>query len=188
MGKGILILFYLIMLPTTGILLLTWMVTYIGWKRHTPFVFLLALWGIFISGTGLLWLIEPYFRPMILTQKDIIGNYVIDKNKFPGKQADWQYENFKFTITENEKLIFKSRIYDDFWKSDTVTISYSTGYYDLDKEEYCNRKIKIHSDSTSHHIISDNPTLYRQNFGRFYYVFESEKFGNVFFRKEKWTD
>ncbi len=188
MGKGIVIIFYLIMLPTTGILLLTWIVTYIVWKRHTPIFVLFALWGLFIFGIGILWFAEPYFKPMILTQKDIIGNYVIDTDKFPGTQADWQYENFKFTITENKKLIFKSRIYDNVWKSDTVTISYSTGYYDLDMKEYCNRNLRVHSDSASHHIIRDNPTLYRQSFGRFYYVFKSEKFGNVFFRKKKWTD
>ncbi|WP_276979026.1 hypothetical protein [Flavobacterium filum] len=188
MGKGIAILFYLIMLPTTGILLLTWIATYLRWKKHTAFFVLLVIWGLFIFLIGLFWFAEPYFRPMILTQKDIIGNYVIDKDKFPGKQADWQYDNFKFTINENDELIFKSRIYDNVWKSDTVKISYSTGYYDLGKEEYCNRKIRVHSDSTSHHIIKDNPTLYRQSFGQFYYVFKSEKFGNVFFKRGKWTD
>jgi hypothetical protein len=172
------------MLPTIGIFLLTWIVTYLKWKKHTALFILMGIWGMFIFLTGIFWILETFSRPMILTQKDIIGNYVIDKSKFPGKQADWQYENFKFTITENEELIFKSRIYDNIWKSDTVKISYSTGYYDLDKEEYCNRKIRIDSDSTSHHIISDNPTLFRQNFGKFYYVFESEKFGNVFFKKD----
>jgi hypothetical protein len=188
MGKGFIILLFLLMLPTTIVLLLAWLVTYLKWKKHTPFFILLTFWGLFIFGTGLLWLIEPYLKPMILTQKDIIGNYVIDKDKFPGKQADWQYENFKFTITENQELIFKSRIYNRVWKSDTVKISYSSGYFDLEKEEYCNKKIRIHSDSTNHHIISDNPTLYRQSFGRFYYVFKSEKFGNVFFKKDESTD
>ena len=188
MGKGIALFFYLLLLPATGILLLTWVITYIKWKKHTAFFVLLAIWGLFISLTGLIWFLQPYLEPKILTQKDIIGNYVIDKDKFPGKQADWQYKNFRFEITSNKELIFKSRIYDTVWKSDTVKISYSSGYYDLDKEEYCNKKIRIHSDSTSHHILKDNPTLYRQSFGRFYYVFKSEKFGNVFFKKGEWSD
>ncbi len=186
MGKGILILFYLIMLPLTGVLLLTWGVTYLRWKKHTAFYILLVFWGFFIFGTGLLWITGPYFRPMILTNKDIIGNYIIDKNKFPGRQADWQYENFKFTINENDELIFQSRVYGNVWKSDTVKVSYFSGYYEIDKKEYCNRKLRVHSDSTAHHIIRDNPTLYRQKFNSFYYVFESKKFGNVFFKKGEW--
>jgi len=123
---------------------------------------------------------------MILTQQDIYGTYVIDKDRFPGKQADWQYENFRFKITDHNELIFESLIYDNKWKADTVKVSYSSGYYDEDKKEYCNQKLRVHSDSTSHHIIRDNPTLYRQNFSGFYYVFESEKFGNVFFKKGQW--
>jgi len=186
MGKGEIAILYLIMLLTTGVLLLTWILTYIGWKKHTVFCILLAIWGFFILVIGLSWFSEPYSRPMILTQKDIVGNYVIDKDKFPGKQADWQYENFRFTITDNDKLIFESRIYDNNWKADTINVSYSSGYYDIDRKEYCNRKLRVHSDSTSHHIIRDNPTLYRQSFNRFYYVFESDKFGNVFFKKGEW--
>jgi hypothetical protein len=188
MGKGIAILFYIIMLPTTGILILTWIVTYIKWKKHTAFFVLLSIWGLFTFLTGLLWFSAPYFRPMILTQKDITGNYIIDRDKFPGKQADWQYENFRFSITDNNELIFESRIYDNKWKADTVKVSYSSGYYDIDRKEYCNRKLRVHSDSTNHHIIRDNPTLYRQSFNDFYYVFESIKFGNVFFKKGQWKN
>lgn len=188
MGKGIAILFYVIMLPASGILLLTWILTYIKWKKHYALFILLSIWTLFILGTGLLWITESYFKPMIVTQQDIYGTYVIDTEKFPGKQADWQYENFRFTITQNNELIFESHIYDNKWRADTVKVSYSSGYFDLDKNEYCNRKIRIHSDSTSHHIIRDNPTLYRESFNSFYYVFESEKFGNVFFRKGQWKE
>lgn len=173
-------------MPVLGLLLLTWIFTYLRWKKHHALYILLAIWIFFISGICLLRIAEPFFRPMTLTQKDIYGTYVIDKDKFPGKQADWQYENFRFTITENDELIFESLIYGDKWKTETVKVSYSSGYYDLDKKEYCNRKLRVHSDSANHHIIKDNPTLYRQSFNRFYYVFESEKFGNVFFKKGKW--
>jgi len=186
MGKGIIILFYLILLPISLLLLLAWIVTFIGWRKHTPIFILLSIWAFFILLTGILWISEPFFKPMILTQQDIYGTYVIDKDRFPGKQADWQYENFRFKITDHNELIFESLIYDSKWKADTVKVSYSSGYYDEDKKEYCNQKLRVHSDSTSHHIIRDNPTLYRQSFSGFYYVFESEKFGNVFFKKGQW--
>jgi len=186
MGKGIVILFYTIMIPSTVILLITWGITYWKFKKHTAGKILLIFWGLFIIGTALLFITEPYFRPAILTNEDICGTYIIDKDKFPGKQADWQYENFRFNITKENSLIFESRVYDNIWKSEVVEISFSSGYYDSDKEEYCNRKIRIHSDSTNNHIIRDNPTLYRLMFNDFYYVFESEKFGNMFFKKGKW--
>lgn len=186
MGKEIVAILFLIMLPVSTLLILTWIFTYAKQKKHHALFFLIGIWAVFIIGIVLLWIAEPYLKPMIVTKQDIIGTYVIDKEQFPGEHADWQYDNFKFTITENDELIFQSRIYGNVWKSDTLNVSYSTGYYDLNKKEYCNIKIRIHADSTSHHIIRDNPTLYRQKFKRFYYVFESEKFGNVFFKKGKW--
>ncbi len=188
MGKGIIILFYIVMLPLTVFFLLAWIVTYIKWKKHTALFILIGIWGLVILGTGLLWISEPLLRPMVLTQQDIYGTYVIDKDKFPGKQAEWQYDNFRFKITPENKMIFESRVSKDYWKSETVDVSYSSGYFDLDKEQYCNRKIRIHSDSTNHHIIRDNPTLYRKRFNQFYYVFKSEKFGNVFFKKGEWKE
>jgi hypothetical protein len=188
MGKGIVLFFYLFMLPITVLLLLIWGVTYLKSKKHFALYILIAVWAIFILGIGLLWITEPYFKPMILTQNDIYGTYVIDKDEFSGKQADWQYDNFKFTITKNDELIFKTLIHDNKWKSETVKVSYSSGYFDLDKNEYCNRKIRIHSDSLNNHIIRDNPTLYRKSFKKFYYVFKSKKFGNVFFKKGDWIN
>lgn len=123
---------------------------------------------------------------MIVTQKDIYGTYVIDKDKYPGEQANWQYKNFKFEITEDNKMIFQSHIYDNYWKQEIVDVSYAPGYFDFNKNEYCNQRIRIHSNRNNHHIIRNNPTLYRKSFNRFYYVFESEKFGNVFFKKGTW--
>lgn len=176
---------FMIMIPLSGILLFTWILIN-KWKAHGFFYILFVIWGILILGIVFLFLAQPYLKPMILTQQDIYGDYIIDRDKFPGKQADWQYDNFKFSITENDQLIFKARIYDNVWNLDTVKVSYSSGYYDLEKEQYCNRKLRVHSDSTTHHIIMDNPTLYRRSFNRFYYVFESKKFGNVFFKKGEW--
>ena len=159
---------------------------YFSSNKKFPIYLLLFGWVTFIGGSGILYLSQPYFKPVVLTNKDIYGSYVVDKSKFPGKQADWQYENFRFKITKTDTLIFEYKLYENKWKTEHIKLSYSSGYYDLDKEEYCNRKLQVHSDSTNHHIIKDNPTLYRKKFGNFYYVFESEKFGNVFFKKGIW--
>jgi len=45
--------------------------------------------------------------------------------------------------------------------------------------------LRIHRSAEMHHIIEEEPTLYR-NVWSFYYVFKSQKFGNVFFKKGKW--
>ncbi|QRR00195.1 hypothetical protein [Dyadobacter sandarakinus] len=37
----------------------------------------------------------------------------------------------------------------------------------------------------THHILMDNPTTYRETWS-FYLVFDSPKFGNVFFTKGDW--
>ena len=179
-------MFFLVMIPLTIVLLVIWLITYWKTKRHIAGIILAGFWGLFIVLIAFAVFLEWFSKPMIVTNKDIYGTYVIDRDKFPGKQADWQYENIRFKLTENDEMIFQTRVYKDNWKTEKVKISFSTGYYDLDLEEYCNRNLIIHSDSNNNHIIRDNPTMYRKNLNRFYYVFESEKYGNVFFKKGKW--
>jgi len=48
-----------------------------------------------------------------------------------------------------------------------------------------NPRIVITMNRTPHHILKETPTLYRKVWS-FYYVFESEKFGNMFFKKGDW--
>jgi hypothetical protein len=43
---------------------------------------------------------------MELDKEDIYGNYVIDRDICSGKQADWQYNHYRFKITEENKNIF----------------------------------------------------------------------------------
>jgi hypothetical protein len=188
MGKGVAIYLFLFMLPITAIYLVATAISFLRTKKHLSSKLIVNIWLIFIFGTIILVLLEPLGRPMILTQKHIVGTYVIDRSKFPGKQADWQYQNFRFTITNDDKLIFESRINDSKWKADTVKVTYSSGYHDSKIGEYCNRKLRVHTDSAHHHIIHDNPTLYRLSNDKFYYVFDSKKFGNVFFKRGTWKE
>lgn len=105
-------------------------------EKNTPLYILISIGFTFFSTIGLVWIFKPYLKPMILTQEDIYGTYIIDKEQFPGDQADWQYDHFKFEITPDNKLIFQSRVYQNHWKTETVDVSYSSGYYDLDKKQY----------------------------------------------------
>jgi len=177
MGKGIAIIL-MFLFPISFVLLAIWLITYLIWKVNYVLYALASIWIGFISLILIFVIMEPYLEPMKVSEKDIYGEYVIDVTKFSGKQANWQYDNFRFEFTEDKKMNFEYRVYEDNWKKEVIDISIEPTWH--------NRRVIIHSDTSNHHIIRDNPTLYRLSFNRFYYVFESEKFGNVFFKKGKW--
>ncbi len=114
-----------------------------------------------------------------LTKNDIYGEYIVDRTKFPGKQADWQYDHFRFEITKGNDFIF--------YKTEKVKVTtIYRGKISL-LEGYTRPALVIHVDFPGHHIIEAKPTLFRTNWS-FYYVFHSPKFGNVFFKKGHWKD
>jgi len=45
-----------------------------------------------------------------VTKKDIYGSYTIDRSKFAGQQADWQYNHFRFEITKDQQFFFIKQI------------------------------------------------------------------------------
>ena len=143
-------------------------------RKKITLTILGSLWGftilIFIFGS----IADHYRKPIRLTKQDIIGEYRIDKTFYPGKNANWQYKHFKFYITDKDSILFlimkEKGIPLAFYKH---KINYSDGPPAL---------WKINTDST-HHILKNQPTLYRGH-DKFYYVFHSEKYGNMFFRKK----
>ncbi|WP_235922054.1 hypothetical protein [Flavobacterium phycosphaerae] len=113
-----------------------------------------------------------------IEKEDIYGDYVIDRDKFAGKQADWQYNHYRFTITKDNQILFyitnKERI--------VKTIK---GKAEI-KEYYTpSPRLKLIFEEPKFHIIADNPALYREIWS-FYYVFYSDKYQNVFFKKGTW--
>jgi hypothetical protein len=143
-------------------------------KKKITLTILGGLWGftilVFIFGS----IADHYRKPIRLSKQDIIGEYRIDKTFFPGKDANWQYKHFKFYITNKDSILFlimkEKGIPLAFYKH---KINYSDGPPAL---------WEINTDST-HHILKNQPTLYRGH-DKFYYVFHSEKYGNMFFRKK----
>jgi hypothetical protein len=136
---------------------------------------LAALVFIFLQGvvlSGLL-LFNHLSKPMVVRKDQIYGTYRVDKTKFDKAEALWQYENFEIQIGRDHIL----RLYQlqpNRKIIDSAVFTFS---------EYFNAAhISLDLDSTRHHILSTNPTLFRKPF-HFYYVFESRKFGNMFFKK-----
>jgi hypothetical protein len=136
---------------------------------------LLILWSIPL----IVWIILSirYPEKMRLRRQDIYGTYVIDRSRYAGRQADWQYDHFKFKIEQPDNFTFY------VMEKDTLVAFYRgkvrfSGRYP--------RRIALEMiDTPPHHIIAENPTLYREPYS-FYYVFYSKKLGNVFFTKKKW--
>ncbi len=170
MGFGFNLFFVFILVPGSMVLLLLWLIT-----KKSVFGQLLCLaWGGVIAIIIISLALRP-FTPIKVTTDKIYGDYVIDKSRFPGRQANWQYDNFHFSITENDILLFSFKHEDGRFRTDTFPVQFL--------ENYHSHRIKIGKDTTRHHIIQDNPTLYRTTWS-FYYVFYSKKFGNIFFTKK----
>lgn len=160
--------FPLLILATVGLL-----VYFFVEKKKSTLIILAGVWGLTIIVINVISIADHYQRPIRLTKHDIVGEYRIDTKFFPGTNAKWQYEHYKFYITDKDSILFmvlkEKGMPGALYKH---KIKYSDGPPDL---------WSIIADST-HHVIRNKPTLYRGH-DKFYYVFHSEKFGNMFFRK-----
>ena len=112
-----------------------------------------------------------------LDKKDYYGEYVINRDYFKGEQTNWQYNHFRFEITDEDSIFFyvtdKEKILKTFRGSIKTTTPYSSA------------RLIIEMEQPTHHIMTSNPTTYRSAWD-FYLVFKSPKFYNVFFEKRKW--
>ena len=94
------LIFIFVLAPITILLLLIWIFTGKKVFGKTLGIFWLCIF-LLIAST----LIHSYFTtPITLEQKDIYGEYVIDRTRFPGYQADWQYNHFRFEITNQDNI------------------------------------------------------------------------------------
>ncbi|TAE89990.1 MAG: hypothetical protein EAY81_01375, partial [Bacteroidetes bacterium] len=114
-----------------------------------------------------------------LKKKDYYGQYIVNRNYFPGIQADWQYNHFRFEIKENDSIYFYLTDKEKILKTYVGTIT--TTY----RSQYSSARLIINMEQPTHHILTSNPTTYRSTWS-FYLVFDSPKFNNVFFKKGQW--
>lgn len=117
------------------------------------------------------------FSKTILSKNDFYGEYIIDRSYFPGKQADWQYNHFRFEIVENDSIY----LYET--DNDKIITTYKGTINTLDYYE--SARLVINLNQTWHHIMITNPTIYRKPWS-FMLVFNSPQFHNMYFKKGKW--
>ena len=173
MGFGFNVILIYVVIPLTIIFGIAGILS-----KNRIFVVTISLAWLIIMGLVLFVFIVRFFtEPKKLKKEDIYGEYVIDRDKYPGFQADWQYNNYRFEITKNNKFVFYETDKEIVKRIYKGNISFT--------ESYVAPRIKLQVDSPRNHIIENEPTLYRRAFS-FYYVFKSPKFGNVFFKKGYW--
>jgi hypothetical protein len=168
MGLGFNLFGFPILLLSSVGLIIYFFVT----KRVIALKILGMLWGSAILIFAISSVIGNRRMPIRLTKEDIVGEYRIDTTFFPGANARWQYDHYKFFITGNDSIHFivmkEKEIPIQVYRH---RITYTAGPPAL---------WSIVAD-TSDHLINQ-PILYRGH-NKFYYVFRSKKFGNMFFRK-----
>ncbi|WP_437918720.1 hypothetical protein [Sphingobacterium sp. LRF_L2] len=173
MGFGFNLFFLFIFIPLTGILLITWLLSKKKIFGKTLGLILLGISGIVFLSRTMHWLTAK----TELKKKDYYGEYVINRAYFPGRQADWQYDNFRLEINDNDSIYFyvtdKEKILKTYRGTITATIPYNSA------------RLIINMEQPTHHILTSNPTVYRSPWS-FYLVFYSPKFHNVYFKKDKW--
>lgn len=127
---------------------------------------------IILSGT-----IQTLTDKKELDKKDYYGQYIVNRNYFPGKQSDWQYNNFRFEIKRNDSIYFYVTNKDRILKTFRGAIS--------TVKPYNSQILVINMEQPTNHIMESNPTIYRSTWD-FYLVFYSSKFNNVYFKKGEW--
>ena len=173
MGFGFNLFVAFIVFPLTLFLSILWIFT-----RKKIFIKVIAVvWISIISLVIFASVMNILFSNKNIERDDLYGDYIIDRSKFPGKQADWQYSHFRFRITKENKFTFYLTEGNKITKTHTGTVSFL--------ESYARPRLVLHVNTPIYHIIADNPTLYYTG-SSFYYVFNSPKFGNVFFVKGEW--
>ncbi|SEA97097.1 hypothetical protein SAMN05443667_113142 [Flavobacterium gillisiae] len=175
MGFGFNLFFIFILLPLSVILLLIWLFS----KKKVFGKTLGAIWfgiiGLVVFSGTIQWLTAK----TELDKEDYYGQYIIDRDFFKGKQANWQYDKYRFEIKQNDSLYFYVTDKERVLKTYKGTISTTEPYI------YKSVRLIINMEQPTIHIIKSNPTTYRSAWS-FYLVFYSDKFDNMYFKKGNW--
>ena len=171
----LLLLILILLFPVTLLLLIIWLFS----KKKIFGKIAAYIWLTFLGLIALMCIVSIFKTKKEIEKDDIYGDYIINRNKCPGKQANWQYNHYRFKITEDNKIFFYITDKEKIIKTIKGTVEIKDYYTP-------SPRLKINFDEPRFHIIQDNPTLYREIW-TFYYVFHSEKFDNMFFTKGNWS-
>ncbi|MEO0899838.1 MAG: hypothetical protein AAFY71_25725 [Bacteroidota bacterium] len=175
MGFGFNLFFISILVPLTGILLIAWLLSRKLWIGKIVGFIWLGIFGLVLLSGIVRWLTTK----KVLGKDDYYGQYVINRDYFEGKQADWQYNHFRFEIIDNDSILFYVT------DKERILKTYRGKMKTTDPKNYRSARLIIEMEEPTHHILTSNPTTYRSAWN-FYLVFQSPKFYHVFFEKGEW--
>jgi len=175
MGFGFNLFFVFILVPLTGILLIAWLLSRKILIGKILGVIWLGIFGLVLLSGIVRWLTSK----IELDKEDYYGEYVVNRDYFKGRQTDWQYNHFRFEITEQDSIFFHVTDKKEIVKTYRGTIKTTNPEY------HRSARLIIEMEQPTHHILTSNPTTYRSAWS-FYLVFNSPEFYNVFFKKGKW--
>lgn len=179
MGFGFNLLFVFVILPLTALLTLLFLIQWLFAKEKVYGKVLGILWGGVFALVSISSIIGWLTSKTLLKKKDYYGQYIVNRDFFPGVQSDWQYNNFRLEIKKNDSIFFYQTDKEKVLKTYVGTITTT------DKSQYQSARLIINMAQPTHHILTSNPTTYRSTWS-FYLVFHSPKFNNVYFKKGKW--
>jgi len=179
MGFGFNLFFMFILLPALVVLLLLWITTGKKIFGKTIIYSLIGITTLIIFST----IIQGLTSNIQLDKEDYHGTYIVDRSFFPGVQADWQYNSYRFEIDENDSIFFYCTDGRQILKKCKGVVS--TTSPNGSARLILNMEPPVHHIAPVHHIVSSNPTTYRSAWS-FYLVFNSPKFNIVYFRKGEW--
>ena len=175
MGFGFNLLLVFVLVPLTGILLVVWFLFRKKTIGKTIGFIWLGILGIILFTGSLKWLTSK----KELDKSDYYGTYIINRDYFKGEQADWQYNHFRFEITNKDSIFFQ------ITEKEKIIKTYKGKIRTTNPQNYRSDRLIIEMEQPTFHIMSSNPTTYRSAWS-FYLVFDSPKFFNVFFKKGRW--
>lgn len=111
-----------------------------------------------------------------VSKQDFYGSYIIDRNFFKGKNADWQYNHYRFEITKDDELKLYVTNNGKILKIYKRKIEFIEGI--------ASPHLKIINENPNF-ILESEPTLYRNSWD-FYLVFNTKSYSNMFFKKGIW--
>jgi hypothetical protein len=133
----------------TGILLIAWLLSKkLFYGKALGLIWLGFIGLLLLSGIAG-WLTSK----TQLDKDDYYGEYVINRDYFKGEQTDWQYNHYRFEITEEDSIFFyvtdKEKILETFRGKIKTTTPYDSA------------RLIIEMEQPTHHILTSNPTTYR---------------------------
>lgn len=124
---------------------------------------------------GVLLLVRWLNSNVKLSKSDFYGDYVINRDFFPGPDAQWQYEHYKFTIRPDDSLFFYVMAGDSIRSVHKGKMIVSNAY--------ASARVTFDMQPPVHHVFTEQPLIVRNRWG-FTIVLYSPYYNHMYFEKD----